>query len=374
MKVEQQQFLALLRAGLWDTSVDTAFFSAQVDWMGIVMLASDHTLKGIVAEAINKLPVNFQPPQQLMRELLFYLSRNRIQHAIHNAILAELIHKFVEAGIYPVLLKGQGVALNYPDSTLRHCGDIDLYIGTENFERSVVLARQCQDVGCVSMLVAKHYGFYYKGVSVELHRIVEALYIPWRNVYLQHWTKKHLQKEHLRLGRIDDKTEIFLPPYQFDVVYILEHAWHHYVYFEGIGLRQICDWAEYLHQFHNKINMADLEIDLKKLGLWKAWKLFGYIAVNYLGLPQSELSFYDDSLKSEADVAMQQILVESYGQEKMQQVTSDYIGRKLRALRIVFGKWKVICRYEGIFNTVFYLVCFLFSGVYRMLRYWRSGQ
>lgn len=120
--------------------------------------------------------------------------------------------------------------------------------------------------------------------------------------------------------------------------------------------------------------MADLEIDLKKLGLWKAWKLFGYIAVNYLGLPQSELPFYDDSLKSEADVAMRQILVESYGQEKMQQVTSDYIGRKLRALRIVFGKWKVICQHEGIFNTVFYLVCFLFSGVYRMLRYWRSGQ
>lgn len=374
MKLEQQQFLVLLRAGLWDTTVDTVFFSQATDWKGIALLAHRQTVKGIIAEAINKLPVAHQPPPQLMRELAFSVSRTRVCHARQNAVLAELIHLFRQKGINPVLLKGQGMAINYPDPTLRHCGDIDLYIGEEDFKKSILLAQQWKTDKGDSMLIAKHYGFDYKGVTVELHRVAGLSYIPWRNNYLQQWTKKHLCGQCLRVTAINKDVEILLPPYLFDVVFILEHAWHHFVFLGGISLRQICDWGMYLHRYHSKINRVELEADLKRLGLWKGWKLFGYIAVNFLGLPQSELPFYDEYVKDEADMVIRQILEEGYGKDRVSLLMAGYMGRKLKALQDVFGRRRTICRYEGIFNTTVYLACFLGHGIYRMLRYWRNEE
>lgn len=374
MKLEQQQFLALLRSGLWDAPVDAAFFSESAEWEGIALLAQKQTVKGIIAEAANKLPAGHQPPFPFMRELAFFISRNRIYHAKHDAVLTEIIHLFRQNGINPVLLKGQGMAANYPDPTLRHCGDIDLYIGIENFERSILFAKQWKDDHKGSMLIAKHYGFEYKDVTVELHRVASLSYIPWRNRYLQRWTKKHLDGQHLRSGAMGQNAEILLPPCQFDAVFILEHAWHHFVYTGGVSLKQICDWTMYMHRHHSEINRVELEADLKNLGLCKGWKLFGYIAVNFLGLPQSELPFYDDRVKSEADAVLRQILEEGYGADRVQPMDSRYIGRKLRALHDVFGRWKMMYRYEGIFHAVAYLACFLVYGVYRMLRYWRYEE
>lgn len=372
MTLEQQQFLALLRSGLWDTSVDVSLFSGLTVWSEIVLLAQKQTVKGIITESVNKLPVDCQPSLELMRELAFFASRNRLNHVIHNAILADVVCLFVENGIKPVLLKGQGMAVNYPNPALRHCGDIDLYIGSGDFERSISLARQWQGDAKDSMLIAKHYEFGYKGVRVELHRVAELSYIPWRNSYLQRWTEKYLDCGSLCSYVINNHTEISLPPCQFDAVFILEHAWHHFVFLGGVGLRQICDWTLYMHRYHDKIDRLALKKDLNGLGLWKAWKLFGYIAVNYLGLPPCELPFYDGGVKNEAYVVIQRILEEGYGRNSVSPITSGYIGRKLKALHHVFGRRKIMYRYEGVFNTIVYLSCFFIHGIYRMLRYWRS--
>lgn len=373
MKLVQQQFLTLLRAGLWDTPVDATLFSRPTDWMEVFELATYQKVKGIVAEAINKLPTEFQPPIQLLRELAFYLSRNRVLHANHNAILAEIIDEFNHHKILPILLKGQGVATNYPDATLRHCGDIDLYIGIENYAKSRSLFQEWKDKNSPSLSIAKHCSFNYKGITVELHRIAELLYIPQRNWYLQQWTQKHLHQSKLRWIEID-KTKIALPPYQFDAIFILEHAWHHFVFLGGISLRQICDWAEYLNKFSHQIDTIELANDLKRLGLRKAWQLFGYIAVNYLGLLQTKLAFYDDKVKIEADHILQQILIEGCGNENVNQETPGYINRKIKAWHDVFGRRKIIFRYEGMANTILHFGCFVVYGTYRLLKYWRKEE
>lgn len=370
MELKQQLFLALLRAGLWDSSVDTALFEGNIDWTGIFRLAAHQTVKGIIADAVNKLPDTYRPLQPVMRELAFYIARNRMCHARHNAVLGEIIRQFTDYGINPVLLKGQGMSLNYPEPTLRHCGDIDLYIGEDNFEKGVQLAAQCKDVNSGTMLIAKHYEFEYRQVSVELHRMVELNYIPWRNKYMRRLERKYLQDTACRSMALEGVQTVFLPPCQFDVVFILEHAWHHFVFLGGVGLRQICDWAMCLHHCHDKIDILALEKDVRKLGLKEGWKLFGYIAVNYLGLPPSELPFYDESAKTRAKRALQQILTESYGQEHTQQIPSGYVERKMKAFSTVFGRWKIIRQYEGTFNMAVYLIGFLTVGSYRMLRYW----
>lgn len=288
---EQQQFLALLRAGLWDTPAEATLFSGSVNWEAIFTCSVQQTVLGLVAEGINSLPSVYQPPAAIQNKMRSRLTSGIRSHAHFNRVLAELVTMLRQKGICPVLLKGQGVAMDYADPTRRQCGDIDLYIGQEDYERACSLARQQYGTDRHATESEKHYHFSHDGVIIELHRIAERLPAPWHNHRFQHWTQHHLQSNHLRRVEIGG-TEIALPPIHFDALYIFNHAWHHFSAGGGIGLRQLCDWVRYLHTFHQEINREELKRNLKAFGIWRAWRIFGCIAVDTLGLPEDEFPFY----------------------------------------------------------------------------------
>ena len=68
------------------------------------------------------------------------------------------------------------------------------------------------------------------------------------------------------------------------------HAFVHFLN-SGIGLRQVCDWTRLLATRHEDIDKLLLEKYFRKVGLLRAAKAFGYIAVHYLGLPEDNLPF-----------------------------------------------------------------------------------
>ena len=291
MEIDFQQFLALLRSGLWNAPADVTLFCGITDWEAVLGHAKRQTVLGVVAEGINTLPENLQPSKQIMnkvREKLFSVVQ---MHTLLNRALEEIVATLQEQGFSPVLLKGQGVAMNYLDPTLRQCGDIDLYIGTEDYERARTFV--CQHYGNDEQGSEshKHYHFNHGWVVIELHRIAERLPMPWQNSRFQKWTERHLHGTDLRNVRFGD-TEVKLPPVDFDVIYIFNHAWHHFSAGGGIGLRQLCDWVRYLHTYHHAINLVELERNLKAFGLWHAWSIFGCVAVDILGLPSEEFPFY----------------------------------------------------------------------------------
>ena len=53
---------------------------------------------------------------------------------------------------------------------------------------------------------------------------------------------------------------------------------------EGIGLRQLCDWAVFLNHYRNEIDSNEVEKILNKLGYTKAYCAFGSILIDKLGL------------------------------------------------------------------------------------------
>lgn len=154
----------------------------------------------------------------------------------------------------------------------------------------------------------KHYHFGWEGVTIEFHRIAEHLWNPIHNKRFQHWTEKHLQGDKLRLWNLDG-VEILLPPVNFDALYIFNHAYHHF-FAGGVGFRQLCDWARYLHTFSNDIDRIELSRDLKVLGLLRSWQLFGYIAVEYLGLPKEEMPLYAEQNDKKTEKVIAHILTE----------------------------------------------------------------
>ena len=53
-----------------------------------------------------------------------------------NEYLAQLIEKLRRNEVYTLLVKGQGIAQCYERPLWRACGDIDLLLSTDNYEKA----------------------------------------------------------------------------------------------------------------------------------------------------------------------------------------------------------------------------------------------
>lgn len=331
--------LSLLRSALWDTAPEPV--PADVDWAEVMKLASRQTVTGLVADAVVRLPESSRPDADTMRRLQMMRVANIRSHALLNAKLAEVLKLFRAAGIRPVLLKGQGLAANYPDPTARQCGDLDIYVGDEAYDKACTLAVEKYGVHEEDSESIKHYHLNSAGVDIEIHRLAESLPGISADRKYQKWTLHHLQQSELRKLDIGG-VEVEVPPVAFDAVYILNHTWHHFIN-GGIGLRQVCDWVLYLHRFHKQIDAACLRKDLKDFGLETVWKRFSYIAVNHLGLPPDECPLYEVDNPRLAMNVLQRILDEGnfgrYSKWRKKPRPKDYTAGKLHSFRMTSARY-----------------------------------
>lgn len=345
------QAFALLRAGLWNTPVDATLFNGDTDWDAITTFATRQTVAGLVAEAIGTLPAACQPTAPVMHKLRSMVSSTLRGHALLNRTLVEVMELLRQNDIPAVLLKGQGVAMNYAVPTLRQCGDIDLYVGHQHYSRACALATTWGVEQGSSSESEKHYHFHHAGVTVELHRIAERLPLPWRDARFQRWTEKNLQGNCLRTVTIGG-SQIQVPPVNFDALYIFNHAWHHFAAGGGIGLRQLCDWVRCLHTFRHEIDRNELRCHLRNFGLWRPWQLFGCIAVDELGLPAEEFPFYTRRYARQA-IRMMDIIEEGGNFGFFHSIHTHrpdgYVAGKMHTFRKMhrhFGKLALTCPTE----------------------------
>lgn len=367
MSIERQILFSLLRNALWGTPVGD--LPEDFSWEDLVADASRQTVLGLVCDAVRSMPQDRLPQDEILKRLRAFRVQSVRTHAMLNSRLAELLEIFRSEGIEPVLFKGQGLAANYPDPSARQCGDIDLYVGAENYERACEagikhFGRHKHDSESI-----KHYHLQYKEVQVELHRIAETLPGRRRNKLYQQWTIKHLHSPALRSLRIAE-AEVTLPPYQFDCVYVLNHLWHHFIN-GGVGLRQLCDWTMYLHRYHDKIDAAVLTRDLKAFGLSQVWELFSDIAVRYLGLPAGDCPLYSGKSSSRSEAVLDLIFSEGnfgkYSERRTSRRPQGYSAGKLHSFKIT-GK-----RYLGLFRlfpleALSCFVRFVSHGVYHYFK------
>lgn len=296
MTTEQRAFFELVKAGLWGTTADVSAFDSHTDWPRLYKYGKSQTLLGIMLDGIQTLPAELRPERGLyLRWCAFVLQIEERNKKLNREI--DNLYKLLRAdGVEPVLLKGQGAARNYRNPLHRQCGDIDIYIGKHNFERVNRLLEQ--DGQEALEVCAKHSAYNWHDVSVENHRILAQMEAPTADRHLQrniaswHGTDKMVRWEL-------DGCEIVVPPVEFDALFLLQHAVHH-LFNLGIGFRQICDWACLLHHNREQLDRALAARELKALGLDRAARIFGALAVKYLGLDEADLPLPFDA-KDEAD-------------------------------------------------------------------------
>lgn len=329
----QELFISLLRNALWggELDIDVANFSCK-DLDSVVKIAKSQTVLGMVANEVMKTSSlsSLLTDENKVGLKRFVMSNLTTGQMLNNALI-NIVQELRKHGIDPVLLKGQGIAKYYPVPELRQCGDIDIYVGQENFVKAceVISAMSTPEDHQGNILSLKHYHTRIGHAFIEIHRYTD---VYWPSRYDRVYQKISDDGMHSDMVPLDfSGVPVMSPAVNFNVFFIFNHFWHHFIA-DGVGLRQICDWVRLLHVNHGKINLDYLSNVLCEMKLMKEWKVFGYIAVNTLGLPVDEMPFYDPMYKNTAEKVLELIMLEgNFGKENLK-------GYK-RPKGYVAGKW-----------------------------------
>lgn len=82
-------------------------------------------------DGISSLPAELRPPRPLS-EMGCPDCTDRTNQQTPQQLLPELNTLYREAGLHPVLLKGQGIGTNYRTPLHRQCENIDIYLGKQD--------------------------------------------------------------------------------------------------------------------------------------------------------------------------------------------------------------------------------------------------
>ena len=364
-----EQFFALIRSGLWDGKAASSPFDGGADWAALLRLASMQSLTGIFADGAGTLPRELMPPAETARRLFVTVESIRRANRRLDTVLAELEAGLRREGIEGILLKGQGVARAYLHPELRMCGDIDLYPGKgDAYLRCCEIVRSLGESEGREDESEKHFHFNRRGCSIEIHSHVMLAADPFVNRRLQRWTDEMLD-DPSKLRHVEiNGVEVNLPPVDFDAVFILQHIANHLLK-GGIGLRQLCDWSRYLHVHAAEIDRARLGNNLRTLRLMNCWQLFGWLAVNRLGLPEAEMPFYSPRHEKRALRCLRIILRKGnfgqYDKAARRNLDINFILRKMQTCLIVIGQHAELLRVIPA-EVLRHLPWYLLDGIKRL--------
>lgn len=307
-------FLALLRAGLWeqvnDNVNDNENFvdGLSVNWADVIRLAEEQSVVGIVAAGVERLSDYSLP----LTEKLTLLGKCQLieqQNVAMNQFLGELVEKMRRAGIYTLLLKGQGIAQCYERPLWRSCGDIDFFLNDDNYDKAKVLLCPLSSTTAKETEFRKHLPLTISSWSVELHGYLRCGLSKKIDQGLDEIRKNVFCGGIVRLW-LNGNTYIFLPSADDDAVYIFTHILKHF-YKGGIGFRQLCDWSRLLWTYRNELDKAKLEKRLRQMRLLTEWKAFAALVVEHLGMPEEAMPLYDsaDKWKRKANRILDFILI-----------------------------------------------------------------
>lgn len=288
-------FFELVRAGLWKQEVQPSQF-ANIDYAEVYRLAEEQSVVGLIANGIDRFKFqvpSFKIPQEWALQFVGQTLQLEQQNQAMNEFVAQLVREMRVAGIYALLLKGQGVAQCYDKPTWRACGDVDLFLSDDNYEKAkAFLIPQASSVE-EEYEREKHLGMTIDGWVVELHgrlysglssRIERELDLVQKDTFfggaVRSWNCEGVQ--------------VFLMKAENDVFYVFTHILQHF-FKDGLGMRQVCDWCRLLWTFRDRLDLNLLESHLCNAGLMSEWRAFGVYAVEYLGMPVEAMPFYSSS-------------------------------------------------------------------------------
>lgn len=298
----QQAFLKLVRAGLWadleSTDIRNLGFWEPVDWEKIYQLAEEQSVVGIVLAGIERLKnanLHIELNQELLLQWIGEAQMLEQQNLAMNKFVARLIEELRKEDIYALLVKGQGIAQCYERPLWRAPGDVDLLLDADNYFKAKDYCNTIADSRSIDTENNKerlHQEYQIGDWTVELHGTMHTSLTRIMDRVIDHVQDETLRKKQVRVWKNDD-TNIVLPSPDNDVIFVFSHILQH-LFFEGIGLRQICDWCRLLWTYRLELSLQLLESRIYAMGVLSEWKVLATFAVEFLGMPAEAMPLYPE--------------------------------------------------------------------------------
>ena len=284
-------FFELLRAGLWEKEVRLASLGT-LDFGRVYRLAQEQSVIGLVAAGLEHIVDIKLPREAVMPFMTSALSLEKRNLAM-NSFIADLFPKMEDAGIKALLVKGQGVAQCYERPLWRACGDVDLLLDEENYQKAKMflstVAQRVED----EYVSRRHLAMTIAPWEVELHGTLRTNLWKRMDAVIDAVQGDTFENNRVRIW-LNGSVDVLLPAADNDVVFVFTHILQHY-FRGGIGLRQICDWCRLLWTYRLEIDFSLLELRLREMGVMTEWKAFAALAVEWLGMPHEVMPFYSSS-------------------------------------------------------------------------------
>ena len=313
--MRDESFFSILRSVLWGSTVD---IPADTDWKGVLNMAARQ--KCLHAFSVwNKAHRISTPFDKHLQPTMFMVLQRQVRL---NHLAVEVIELLAQHDILATLIKGYSLSGLYPDPDMREFGDVDIYVGEENYHRAAEIvtaaypdAHWHSDIrgGIHFILVLDEK----QDRVVELHRVTMEFADGKADALYQAFTHKHLAQTTTTVD-IYGKA-ISVPSAAYNALYVFMHAWHHFES-TGVGLRQLGDWALCLSQAHAQASSEEWQALVSEIGelltalhMTKVWQTFGHLLVQELGLPHEAFPLYTTKYQRRAKRLLRQMLRDGHG-------------------------------------------------------------
>ena len=263
----------------------------EVDWKELYAIAKKQALLGVLFYGIQRLPKELAPEQKLLMQWMVMAEQIRKQNIRLFQDSVKVCKNFENKGFANCILKGQGNALLYPDPYMRTPGDIDIYLAGGRKRVMQYINKVCPN----QVMRYHHVDFPVMKTAIEVHFTPSYMFFPIHNSRMQKWFKEVMDLQCSNVVTLPDGYgEITVPTTSFNVVYILSHLYRH-VFTEEIGLRQLLDYYFVVMMWHTDLtnltdsdsaDLAALQRELKRLGLWKFAGAVMYLLHEVFGLEE----------------------------------------------------------------------------------------
>lgn len=284
-KVQTDAFFELLKVS-GHSRPELSRTLTEEEWGAIYQQAQKQALAGVLFDVVSALPREQQPPKALLMKWYGLALQIRRRNLQLNVTAAKVYARFRKHGFRAAILKGQGVALLYPNPLSRTCGDIDIWVeGTRK--------------GILKYLYGTskplHVVYHNTPLTLSDNTEVEVHFTPsWMNNFctnyrLQRFFKRTAEAQFTHEVELPEGAgRIAMPTAAFNRVYILVHIYRH-LFGEGIGLRQLMDYYYVLRQGFTEQERKATENVLKDLGMWRFVRAVMYVMQKVFGLPQENM-------------------------------------------------------------------------------------
>lgn len=300
---ETNALLALLSYELFDRGLDGSF--EDVDFFKVIAFANRHAVTPLLYSGIGKI------------EGLGQAAFDEVErHAVRSTILTDRMAKiqksildgFREKNIACAILKGMSIAAYYRHPEVRMTGDIDILVARKDLE---ACGRVLKNAGFTFEGKSELHEVYRQGrVVVEVHEEVSRFPENEKGEYARRLLKSGLKDTDTQtIGQ--NSFPVLRKPVQ--MVSVLAHMERH-MGANGIGLRQLCDWAVAVNAVKENEKDAVLR-EIENCGLLQFACVLTGACRKYLGLTGSK--WLKDADEKLVDEAMADILSVGNFQEQM---------------------------------------------------------